>query len=128
MVRLRRDVQNIFPFFPMWQVLDIPKVKQVETKVFDGAMAIWSEFYGKPRLSGSLRIKRRDVGCPRKVEGKGKPSIAGWMKDRGIKISRLVAHRAKQVGGPASSDDIRHAELWTDGHDKEMRFVKDMVG
>ncbi len=100
----------------------------METKVFEGAMAIWSEFYGIARLSGSLRIRRRDVGCPRKVEGKAKPSIAGWMKDRGIKISRLVAHRARQVGGdPVSSDDIRHAELWTDGHDKEMRFVKDML-
>ena len=90
--------------------------------MFAKAMVVWQDFY-----SGAIRPRRRDVGCPRKLhggKGKSKPSLAGWLEDRNVKIGRLAKGQAKRKNsGPL--EDVRAPEMWTDRHEKELNFTKE---
>ena len=105
-------------------------VKSVETRVAQGAVAIWQKFYGKPRASGrDNRLVRRDRGCPRLTtshEARKKPSVAGWLREQSAKIGRCAKALARRRGAaPAPAPDVSVADLWTAKHDAEIRFVKD---
>ena len=101
------------------QVLDIqPSEKDL---IISGAGELWSKFYGIVRASGvDNRAQRSDAGCPRVKQPSSKPSLATWVNDRhtavGSKTTDLVLDNLQP-------DDT----LWTESHDKELKFQKDAL-
>ena len=123
---IRSDVLEVESLDPC-QVLDIKKVKGKEEEVFRGAIEIWKRFYGVPRASGSdNRIARRDLGCPRKPPmSSEKPSLHGWMQEQGFRVSR----RVKMLTDLEEVvQNVRCPDMWTEKHEKEMKFIEDWPG
>ena len=92
--------------------------------IITGASELWARFYGVVRASGSDRRARRvDAGCP-KPEKKcsTKPSLAGWLADRNENVGRKTASLHTR---PSLELDDDGDTLWTESHDKELKFQKD---
>ena len=105
----------LLPFF-CWQVVDI-QPKEVNTTIAE-AQAIWTRFYGKIRSSGSdNRPRRRDLGVPRQKLSQFKPSLTTWLEQRKLEVSEA---QDKLVPGVRDSPLL---PIWTESHDKELKFV-----
>ena len=101
------------------QVVDIEDIDVAA--VIEVAQAIWARFYGRPRVSGSEnRVRRCDTGVPRVVQSNpsSKPSLTSWLKQRRHAVSEGQGH----IDLPANLDEN---PIWTDGHEKEIKFLKE---